>query len=48
MINQMGDKATAKATMIKAGVPVHSRLVGLLDSVEQARKLPTRSSTRLS
>ncbi len=39
MINQMGDKATAKATMIKAGVPVVPGSVGLLDSVEQGKKI---------
>ena len=39
MINQMGDKATAKATMITAGVPVVPGSVGLLDSVEQGKKI---------
>ena len=39
MINQMGDKATAKATMIKAGVPVVPGSVGLLESVEQGKKI---------
>jgi acetyl-CoA carboxylase, biotin carboxylase subunit len=34
-INQMGDKATAKETMKKAGVPVIPGSEGLLDSVEQ-------------
>lgn len=42
MINQMGDKATAKATMIKAGVPVVPGSVGLLDSVEQGKKLANK------
>lgn len=36
MINQMGDKITAKETMIKAGVPVVPGSGGLLESVEQA------------
>ena len=39
MINQMGDKATAKATMIKAGVPVVPGSVGLLESVEQGKRI---------
>ena len=39
MINQMGDKATAKATMITAGVPVVPGSVGLLESVEQGKKI---------
>ncbi|MCP9762090.1 acetyl-CoA carboxylase biotin carboxylase subunit [Lacihabitans soyangensis] len=34
-INQMGDKATAKETMKKAGVPVIPGSEGLLESVEQ-------------
>ena len=38
-INGMGDKATAKATMIKAGVPVVPGSEGLLDSVEHGKKL---------
>jgi len=38
-IDQMGDKATAKATMQKAGVPCIPGSEGLLDSVEQAKKL---------
>ncbi|MGI4886252.1 MAG: acetyl-CoA carboxylase biotin carboxylase subunit [Janthinobacterium lividum] len=42
MINQMGDKATAKATMIKAGVPVVPGSVGLLDSVEQGKKIAAK------
>ena len=37
-IDQMGDKATAKATMQKAGF-LYPRSEGLLDSVEQAKKL---------
>ncbi|GAC1604240.1 MAG: acetyl-CoA carboxylase biotin carboxylase subunit [Hymenobacter sp.] len=42
MINQMGDKATAKATMIKAGVPCIPGSVGLLESVEQGRKIANK------
>ncbi len=38
-INQMGDKATAKDTMKKAGVPVIPGSDGLLDSPEQGIKL---------
>ena len=39
MINSMGDKITAKETMIKAGVPVIPGGDGLLDSIDQAKKL---------
>src|SRR6476659_7255565 len=39
MINRMGDKITAKETMIKAGVPVVPGGKGLLDSVDQAKSL---------
>ncbi|MBA3682697.1 MAG: acetyl-CoA carboxylase biotin carboxylase subunit [Bacteroidetes bacterium] len=39
MINQMGDKSNAKATMIAAGVPCVPGSVGLLESVEQGMKL---------
>jgi acetyl-CoA carboxylase biotin carboxylase subunit len=39
MINGMGDKITAKATMIKAGVPVVPGGDGLLQSVEEAKGL---------
>lgn len=38
MIRKMGDKITAKETMIKAGVPVVPGSAGLLDSVGQALK----------
>ena len=38
MINSMGDKVTAKATMIKAGVPVVPGVEGLLESVDHAKK----------
>ena len=39
MINQMGDKATAKETMIKAGVPTVPGSEGLLDDFEEAKKI---------
>ena len=39
MINKMGDKITAKDTMIKAGVPVVPGGEGLLESVDAAKKL---------
>ncbi len=39
MINGMGDKITAKETMIKAGVPVVPGSGGLLESVDQAKDL---------
>jgi acetyl-CoA carboxylase, biotin carboxylase subunit len=39
MINKMGDKITAKDTMIKAGVPVVPGGEGLLESVDEAKKL---------
>ncbi len=39
MIDRMGDKASAKATMKEAGVPTVPGSDGLLDSLEQARKL---------
>src|SRR5688572_16458225 len=39
MIRSMGDKITAKETMIRAGVPVVPGGQGLLDSVGQARDL---------
>ncbi|TLV00259.1 acetyl-CoA carboxylase biotin carboxylase subunit [Dyadobacter luticola] len=38
-INGMGDKATAKATMIAAGVPVVPGSEGLLESIEQGKRL---------
>jgi acetyl-CoA carboxylase biotin carboxylase subunit len=37
MINAMGDKITAKETMIKAGVPVVPGGEGLLESLDQAK-----------
>ena len=37
MINAMGDKITAKQTMIAAGVPVVPGVEGLLESVEHAK-----------
>jgi acetyl-CoA carboxylase biotin carboxylase subunit len=39
MINQMGDKATAKATMAKAGVPTIPGSEGLIDSIEEGLKI---------
>lgn len=39
MINKMGDKITAKETMIKAGVPVVPGGEGLLESIEEAKTL---------
>jgi len=39
MIRAMGDKMTAKETMIKAGVPVIPGSEGLLQSVEEAKEL---------
>ena len=39
MINKMGDKITAKETMIKAGVPVVPGGEGLLENIEEAKKL---------
>lgn len=39
MINSMGDKITAKETMIKAGVPVVPGGKGLLQSLEEAKSL---------
>ncbi len=39
MINKMGDKITAKETMIKAGVPVVPGGEGLLESIEHTKEL---------
>lgn len=39
MINAMGDKSSAKATMRKAGVPTIPGSEGLLESIEQGKKL---------
>lgn len=39
MIQGMGDKATAKATMIKAGVPVVPGNAGILKSKDEAKQL---------
>jgi acetyl-CoA carboxylase biotin carboxylase subunit len=39
MINSMGDKITAKETMIKAGVPVVPGGQGLLESLDDAKRL---------
>ena len=38
MISMMGDKVTAKDTMIKAGVPVVPGVEGLLQSIEHAKE----------
>ncbi|MEO6639117.1 MAG: acetyl-CoA carboxylase biotin carboxylase subunit [Ginsengibacter sp.] len=42
MINGMGDKVTAKETMIKAGVPVVPGGEGLLQSIEDAKEQAKR------
>jgi len=42
MIDKMGDKATAKATMKAAGVPTIPGSEGLLDSVEEGIKLANK------
>jgi acetyl-CoA carboxylase biotin carboxylase subunit len=42
MINSMGDKASAKATMKKAGVPTIPGSEGLLSSVEEGIKLANK------
>jgi acetyl-CoA carboxylase, biotin carboxylase subunit len=39
MIEYMGDKSTAKATMIRAGVPVVPGSEGLLESLEEGREM---------
>ena len=39
MINKMGDKSNAKATMLEAGVPCVPGSVGLLESVEEGKRL---------
>ncbi len=39
MIDQMGDKASAKATMIAAGVPCIPGSEGILDSYDEAEKI---------
>ena len=39
MINSMGDKITAKETMIKAGVPVVPGGQGLLESLDEAKSM---------
>jgi acetyl-CoA carboxylase biotin carboxylase subunit len=39
MINSMGDKITAKETMLKAGVPVVPGSEGLLASIDEAKRL---------
>ena len=42
MINSMGDKITAKETMIKAGVPVIPGGDGLLETLDHAKDWPMR------
>jgi acetyl-CoA carboxylase, biotin carboxylase subunit len=42
MIDRMGDKASAKATMIEAGVPCVPGSVGILESFEQAAELASQ------
>ena len=42
MINAMGDKATAKATMKKAGVPTIPGSEGLLDSIKEGIKIANK------
>ena len=42
MINKMGDKATAKATMKKAGVPTIPGSNGLLSSVKEGQRIAKR------
>ena len=42
MINSMGDKITAKETMIKAGVPVVQGGGGLLEGVSDAREIASQ------
>lgn len=42
MINSMGDKATAKATMKKAGVPTIPGSDGLLKSIEEGLKIASK------
>merc|ERR1712078_512138 len=39
MINKMGDKATAKATMVEAGVPCVPGSEGIIESFTQCKKL---------
>jgi acetyl-CoA carboxylase biotin carboxylase subunit len=39
MINRMGDKASAKATMKKAGVPVIPGSDGLIDTIAEGKKI---------
>jgi acetyl-CoA carboxylase, biotin carboxylase subunit len=43
MIEGMGDKSSAKDTMIKAGVPTIPGSEGLLESLEQAKKLAKKA-----
>jgi len=43
MINQMGDKASAKATMIEAGVPCIPGSEGIIKDFEECEKLATEA-----
>jgi acetyl-CoA carboxylase biotin carboxylase subunit len=44
MIDSMGDKASAKATMLKAGVPCVPGSPGLLKSLQHAKETAKKSS----
>jgi biotin carboxylase len=48
MIDAMGDKSTAKATMIKAGVPVVPGSKGLLKDLEDAQEDRASATARSS
>ena len=43
MIQQMGDKATAKATMKDAGVPTIPGSEGVIESFEECKKLAKKT-----
>ncbi|MCP4460323.1 MAG: acetyl-CoA carboxylase biotin carboxylase subunit [Cytophagales bacterium] len=43
MINRMGDKATAKSTMKKAGVPIVPGSDGLIESVKEGKKIAKKA-----
>jgi len=46
-IRKMGDKALAKDTMRKVGVPVVPGSEGVIETVEEAKKMASRLVTRL-
>ena len=48
MIERMGDKASAIATMKEAGVPTIPGSGGIIDSFEKAKKIAKKLSARLS